>query len=143
MYMKSPSLVTLLFVALFGIGFATASQPPASSSPPAKAAEGNGSSVKLYIDHNQPNSVAGPSFKVSIEGWQPNGHIAIYLVGPEGEEISVVPKEHPVQIEQDGVATFTIPYKLRGLYPGQWQLVVGGESGIHLATVIIPSMEDT
>ena len=63
------------------------------------------------------------------------------MVGPKGDIVTVVPKEHPAPLKADGIATFTIPYAVRGLYPGTWQLVAAGKiSGVHIVPVNIPAV---
>lgn len=111
-----------------------------SQSPPARdTVSYQRSEVRLLVVDGQLNNEDEESFLLTVEGWSPNGHLSIYLVGPKDERVSVVSNESRLQIKQDGVASFAVPYTLRGLYPGRWQLVVAGESGIHICTIVVPS----
>jgi len=141
--MKIVRLIAALLLATPASGAAIVDVAVPQGSAASISTEHRSSRVELSIANNQSNSVGGRGFVLSIEGWEPNGHLSIYLVGPKGERVAVVPMEHQVQIKGDGLATFAVPYKLRGLYPGQWQLIVAGESGIHMATVVIPAADGT
>lgn len=118
--------------------FDVAATPRSGSFQTPDAVEHQRTQVRLHVEHSQLDSGVEPGFLLTVEGWEPNGHISIYLVGPKNEQVDVVSKESRLQIKQDGVASFAVPYTLRGLYAGRWQLVVAGESGIHISTIVIP-----
>lgn len=130
-------LIIAILLSLIAFNVAIAASPLSFSSSMRYEAEPQLSQVRIYIE-DSPSRVE-PGFVIIVEGWMPNGHISIYLVGPKNEQLPVIPKERRVQIKQDGVASFMVPYALKGLYPGRWQLVVAGESGIHISTIVIPS----
>ena len=144
-----------MIASLLSLLLATASLPPVPDAGVPAAASGQVlhdlqltpiaaptiGSVGLHVEHGQPNGKSGPSFLLQVEGWKPNGHLSVYLIGPKGEKVDVASVEKDLQIESDGGATVLIPYKLRGLYPGTWQVLVAGESGAHMIAVEIPVVE--
>ena len=97
--------------------------------------------VKLRVEQGKSTGKTGPGFLVTVSGWTPNGRITAVLVGSRGETVYVIPFEQPMQLGPDGAASFLVPYRLDGLSPGAWKLVVDGASGEHAAKLRIPAAD--
>jgi len=97
-------------------------------------------SVELEIEHGVLSPVGGPSFGVKVFGWVPNGDVVVFLVGPQGEEIAIIPMENSVKATSEGETSFLIPYEFEGVYPALWMVVIAGSSGGHAIEVKIPKV---
>jgi len=97
--------------------------------------------VKLHVEHGRYQGSVGPGFLLRIEGWAPNGHLAVRMVGPKGEIVDVIADRDNMAVQPDGKASALVPYKLQGLFPGAWEVQVGGATGVHTTAVQIPVVE--
>lgn len=113
-------------VLLFGLGFCIL---PALGAEGGKAVDPH--NVKIYFDHGIALPWGKPGFRISITGWQPNGDLFLYAISPEGAQLALIPREKPVQADEDGNFTVDIDYARKGIEPGHWMFLAGGKSGIH------------
>lgn len=97
--------------------------------------------VALHVEHGRNQGTVGPGFLLQVDGWAPAGHLAVRMVGPKGEIVQVIADDQNMQVQPDGKASALVPYKLQGLFPGAWELQVGGASGVHVVAVQIPVVE--
>ena len=97
--------------------------------------------VGLHVDYDRYQGAVGPGFLLHIENWVPNGHLAVRMVGPKNEIVDVIADKQNMQVQLDGKASALVPYKLQGLYPGAWQVQVGGAAGVHTIAVQVPAVE--
>lgn len=95
-------------------------------------------SVTLQIEHNQTDLRGDPAFIIKVTHWSPAGEFSIYMVGPKGEEVALVPPEKSLRADENGSFSLTVPYEHKRLYRGKWVLLIAGPSGIHKATVEVP-----
>lgn len=80
----------------------------------------------------------GSGFRITISQWIPEGVVEIYAIGPKGETASIITKEQAIKVDNQGMATFDIPYAYKDFYEGTWILVVAGPSGIYQIQMPIP-----
>jgi len=97
--------------------------------------------VALHVEHGRYQGTVGPGFLLQIEGWVPDGHLAVRMVGPKGEIVEVIADNQNMSVQADGKASVLVPYKLQGLFPGAWELQAGGASGVHTLAMQVPMVE--
>lgn len=97
--------------------------------------------VALRVEHGRYQGDVGPGFLLQIEGWAPDGHLAVRMVGPKGEIVDVIADNQNMAVQADGKASALVPYKLQGLFPGTWEIQAGGAVGVHTIAVQIPVVE--
>jgi hypothetical protein len=130
-----------LAVCLLMVGycnFVTADAPPDASKITKSAA------AKTSIDLNVKKAVllenGNPGFELFIKGWEPSGEFSVYAIDSDGNKLPIIPVEHAQRVDEDGIATISIPYELRGFHMGSWIIIVAGKSGIHELQLTIPKV---
>jgi len=144
-------MIAYLFTLL--LAAAPAPAAPASVAPPAAAGQvlheieltpvvppGSGP-VALHVEHGRYQGTVGPGFLLQIEGWVPDGHLAVRMVGPKGEIVEVIADNQNMSVQADGKASALVPYQLQGLFPGAWEIQAGGASGVHTLAIQVPMVE--
>jgi len=141
------SILSLLLAASPAPAAPTSSAPPAAPGQVLHEIEltpvippGSGP-VALHVEHGRYQGAVGPGFLLQIEGWVPNGHLAVRMVGPKNEIVDVIADNQNMSVQPDGKASALVPYKLQGLFPGAWEIQVGGASGVHRIAVQVPVVE--
>lgn len=84
--------------------------------------------IELYENQKLPN---GNGISVFIRGWTPNDEISLSAIGPNNEKVSLLLPGDKLPVDSDGDVEFSITYRHKKLYPGQWMLTVEGASGEH------------
>ncbi len=97
--------------------------------------------VEIHVEHGVALPWAKPGFRIEISGWQPNGDLTLYAVGPDGSKIAIIPEDKAVQADEDGALTVTIDYARKGLIPGHWMFLAAGQPGIHEFETDLPRVE--
>jgi hypothetical protein len=148
-FRKSGVILSVLVLILTGCGQgiadsggsenATLTPTPTAVARPTDAVASPAGDVHIAIEHGVSSQNTGDGFGLRITGWTPNGDVVFYMVGPDGEQIAVIPTDNPVQATQDGETSFLVSYHLEGLYPGLWLAVIAGPSGTHTINVEIPA----
>ena len=113
-----------------------AQQPSATSR---EATDQKTTTVRLYVDQEVLFQNGDVGFVLAVVGWKPRGNFSFHAVGPGGEVIPIVPIKASRMVSATGETKLSIPYGLRGLYPGLWQFVFAGDSGIHNVNIPIPN----
>ncbi|HEX2880687.1 MAG TPA: hypothetical protein VHO25_14240 [Polyangiaceae bacterium] len=122
-----------------------ASKPETRSSAASKDDDSHaatkGTDVQLGLVHGVALPSGNPGFQLNVRGWQADAEISFFLVGPQGEQITVASPDDHLKASASGGATFSVPYELDGLSPGNWVGVVAGPPGIHKFMIEIPTIE--
>jgi hypothetical protein len=80
---------------------------------------------------------------LDIHGWEPDGLIVFDMVGPKGEQVAVVPASANAHADDRGEADITLPYEMRGLYPGAWNGFVRMGSQSMRISIDIPESQSS
>jgi len=123
------SLGWLLMIAGCGVGLAA--EPEQS---PRKETQ-----VTLNAEYDTFSNSEGYGFVLIVSKWEPHGTAEVHMVGSRGEVLTVVSRALSLRANENGRITVFVPYGLSGLYPGHWELVVAGKTGIHKAGIEVPS----
>lgn len=97
--------------------------------------------VEIHVEHGVALPWGKPGFRIEISGWQPNGDLTLYAVGPDGSKIALIPEDKAVQADEDGALTVDIDYARKGLTPGHWVFLAAGPPGIHEFETDLPRVE--
>ncbi len=103
-------------------------------------AEETATSVRLNTKEQVIIESGEPGFVLLVEGWEPNGTFVVYAVDSEGKQIPIISKENAKRASPEGASTVSIPYRMRGLHPGQWVFLVFGAPGAHTVQVVVPKV---
>jgi hypothetical protein len=125
------SLTTLLGSLVLVSSGAVAAEPEPS---PRKETQ-----VTLNAEYDTFSNAEGYGLVLIVSKWEPQETAEVHMVGPRGEVLTIVSRELSLRAKENGRITVFVPYALPGLYPGHWELVVAGKSGIHRAGIEVPA----
>lgn len=97
--------------------------------------------VVINVEHGIELPWGKPGFRVTVSKWAPHADISVIAVGPDGEEIELVPVESPLKADGNGEIIIDIDYERKGLRQGLWILAVVGKPGFHIVPVKLPLVE--
>ncbi len=97
--------------------------------------------VEIHVEHGVRLPGGRPAFRVEVSGWQPNGELFMYAIAPDGTQIAIIPKEKPVQVDENGEFSVDIDYQRKGLGLGHWVFLIAGKPGIHEFEIDLPRVE--
>ncbi len=103
-------------------------------------AEETNASVRLNTEERVVIESGEPGFILQVQGWEPNGTFVVYAVDSDGKQLPIIPEKHAKRTSAEGASTISIPYRMRGLHPGQWMFLVFGAPGAHAISVVIPKV---
>ena len=96
------------------------------------------SEVTINAEYDTFSDSEGYGFVLIVSKWEPHVPAEVHMVGPRGDTLTIVSSARSLQANEKGRFTVFVPYGLKGLYAGQWQLVVAGKNGIHQARIEVP-----
>ena len=97
------------------------------------------SEVTINAEYDTFSNSEGYGFVLIVNTWEPRATAEVNMVGPQGEIITIVSPARSLKANEKGRFTVFVPYGLRGLYAGTWQLVIAGKNGIHQAAIEVPA----
>jgi hypothetical protein len=96
------------------------------------------SEVTLNAEYGTFSDSEGYGFVLIVSKWEPGATAEVHMVGPRGDTLTIVSSARSLRANEKGRLTVFVPYGLKGLYAGHWQLVVAGKNGIHQARIEVP-----
>jgi hypothetical protein len=96
--------------------------PAALNADPDAAAKAGQGDWRVETDVSLGASGTGAVFRITR--WKPRGRmLELHIVGPKGEQRTLVQNTKPLVFDKAGALTVDIPYKKYGIYRGQWAIL--------------------
>ena len=100
------------------------------------------SQVTINAEYHTFSESEGYGFVLIVNKWEPRETAEVNMVGPQGEILTIVSRTRSFRANEKGRFTVFVPYGLRGLYAGHWQLIIAGKNGIHQAGIEVPAVPE-
>jgi hypothetical protein len=100
------------------------------------------SQVAINAEYDTFSESEGYGFVLIVNKWEPRETAEVNMVGPQGEVLTIVSRTRSLRANEKGRFTVFVPYGLRGLYAGHWQLIIAGKNGIHQAGIEVPAVPE-
>ena len=101
------------------------------------------SQVTINPEYDTFSESKGYGFVLIVSKWEPRETAEVNMVGPQGEVLTIVSRTRSLRANEKGRFTVFVPYGLRGLYAGHWQLIIAGKNGIHQAGIEVPAVPES